>query len=119
MRSRRTFFGEPNVGFEPGATAAAACQAHSPIRTISELTVTRNGDHISIYCRANAFLQHMVRNIVGSLLPIGYGDAEPKWIATLLAEGDRRRAGVAAPACGLCLIEVEYPAEFNLPSLHL
>jgi len=101
------------------AFRAAACQAHSPIRTISELTVTRNGDHISIYCRANAFLQHMVRNIVGSLLPIGYGDAEPKWIATLLAEGDRRRAGVAAPACGLCLIDVEYPAEFNLPSLHL
>lgn len=99
------------------AFRAAACQARSPIRTISKLTITRQDDHISIYCWANAFLHHMVRNIVGSLLPIGYGETDPAWIEAILAERDRRRGGITAPACGLCLTDVVYPPEFNLPSI--
>lgn len=97
------------------AFRAAACQARSPIRTISRLTITRQGDHISIYCRANAFLHHMVRNIVGSLLSVGYGETGPEWIETILVGRDRRRGGITAPASGLCLTDVVYPPEFNLP----
>jgi tRNA pseudouridine38-40 synthase len=97
------------------AFRAAACQSKSPWREVHHLTVARFGDWIHIDIRANAFLYHMVRNIVGSLAPVGAGLRAPEWIGELLAGRDRRRAGMTAPACGLMLRAVHYPAEFMLP----
>ena len=90
---------------------ASTCQAHSAVRTITELKVTREGDCLYVYCRANAFLHHMVRNITGSLVRIGGGDESPGWLGEALAAKDRRVAGITAPAAGLTLTRVEYPAE--------
>jgi tRNA pseudouridine38-40 synthase len=92
------------------AFRASACQSHSPIRTISRLDVTRDGDRITITCEANAFLHHMVRNIVGSLAKVGTGEADPVWMAEILAAQDRKLSGITAPAAGLTLTRVDYPA---------
>jgi tRNA pseudouridine38-40 synthase len=99
------------------AFRAAACQSKSPWRDVHHLTVARRGDWIRIDIRANAFLHHMVRNIVGSLVPVGRGLFEPGWIRELLAGRDRTRAGMTAPACGLSLRKVHYPAAFELPKV--
>jgi tRNA pseudouridine38-40 synthase len=93
---------------------AASCQAHTPIRTIQHLDIAQHGERIVFDCRANAFLHHMVRNIVGSLVPIGLGERDGDWLAELLAARDRRLAGMMAPAQGLCLTAVEYPDAFGL-----
>jgi len=98
------------------AFRAAGCQAKSPWRTIDHLTVARHGDWLQIDIRANAFLHHMVRNLVGSLAEVGRGRQSVGWIGQLLANRDRRLAGMTAPACGLSLRRVHYPAEFQLPS---
>ena len=98
------------------AFRAAGCQASHATREITALTLERQGDFILLAVSANAFLQHMVRNITGTLVSIGRGDEKPEWIADVLAGRDRTAAGVAAPPHGLTLVAVEYPAEFGLPS---
>ena len=65
--------------------------------------------------QANAFLHHMVRNIVGSLLMVGRGERQPGWIAELLAGGDRTVAGPTAPAAGLLFLGPRYPRQWGLP----
>ncbi|MFW2405353.1 MAG: tRNA pseudouridine(38-40) synthase TruA [Gammaproteobacteria bacterium] len=92
---------------------AAACQAHSAVRDLQRLTVEKTGDRISIECEANAFLHHMVRNIVGSLVRVGSGEADADWLADLLQRRDRRLAGMTAPACGLTLTRIDYPPPFE------
>jgi tRNA pseudouridine38-40 synthase len=64
---------------------------------------------------ANAFLQHMVRNLVGTLVAVGGGELRPHDAALILARRDRREAGVTAPPQGLTLVEVLYPPELELP----
>src|SRR4029450_5815188 len=64
---------------------------------------------------ANAFLLHMVRNFVGTLVGVGSGELAPADAATILAKRDRRAAGVTAPPEGLALVEVLYPAQLGLP----
>lgn len=91
------------------AFRAAGCQALTPYRQLFELTVERHAEWLVITARANAFLQHMVRNIVGVLVAVGAGDEEPGWAGDVLESRDRTRGGVAAPAHGLTLIEVRYP----------
>ncbi len=97
---------------------AAGCQARHAIREIIALEVTRAGDFIYVDIVANAFLHHMVRNIVGSLLKVGAGERPVAWIAELLALKDRTKAGVTAPAAGLYFVHVDYPAMFGLPSTY-
>jgi tRNA pseudouridine38-40 synthase len=92
---------------------AAECQAHSAIRELRTLAVVRDGERITIDCEANAFLHHMVRNIVGSLVRIGSGEADAAWLEDLLQRRDRRLAGVTAPASGLTLTRVEFPAPYE------
>jgi tRNA pseudouridine38-40 synthase len=105
------------VGYHDfSAFRAAACQAKTPWRELSRCDVIRRGDWIRLEVRANAFLHHMVRNIVGSLLPVGRGERGPEWLAQLLANKDRRRAGMTAPAQGLSLRRVHYPPDFELPA---
>lgn len=95
---------------------AAACQSRSPMRNVYELSVTRQDDHIIIEIEANAFLHHMVRNIVGVLMAIGNGAQSPHWAQQVLQARDRTKGGVTAPAAGLCLIAVRYPDEFMIPN---
>lgn len=95
---------------------AAQCQARNPIRTIEYLTLERYQNFIVIEIRANAFLHHMVRNIVGVLSAIGAGEKPVSWVDTVLSARDRTQAGVTAPAAGLYLVSVGYPEAFTLPN---
>jgi tRNA pseudouridine38-40 synthase len=97
------------------AFRSSECQARSPIRRLMRLGVERRGDWIVIEAVANAFLHHMVRNIAGLLLAVGKGDASPDWARAVLEGRDRTRSAATAPAAGLYLWEVHYPAAFGLP----
>jgi tRNA pseudouridine38-40 synthase len=98
------------------AFRAAQCQARSPRRDLQLLEVRREGAFIRVTCRANAFLHHMVRNLVGSLVRIGRGEERPGWLREVLEGRDRRAAGMTAAACGLYLARVHYPAACGLPA---
>ena len=95
---------------------AAACQAKTPVRTVHCIEIERRGDLISLRIRANAFLQHMVRNIAGTLIRIGRGEAEPSWAGEVLVARDRCAAGSKAPASGLYLVGVAYDDRHGLPA---
>ena len=97
------------------AFRTVACQARSTMRNVHAIAISRSGDEIAIEIQANAFLHHMVRNIVGSLLPIGRGEQREAWLAELLAGRDRAKAGPTAPAAGLTFLGPRYPAQWNLP----
>jgi tRNA pseudouridine38-40 synthase len=97
------------------AFRAAGCQAATPMRNITQISVHRDRQWIHLNISANAFLMHMVRNITGTLVAIGAGEAPLDWVQEVLEGRDRTRAGVAAPPHGLTLIDVAYPAECNLP----
>ncbi|MAM88973.1 MAG: tRNA pseudouridine(38-40) synthase TruA [unclassified Hahellaceae] len=99
------------------ALRAAECQSKTPVRELHSINVSRHGDYVLLQLRANAFLHHMVRNITGTLLPIGEGTRPVSWISEVLASRDRRCAGITAPAHGLYLVGVDYPAHFCLPAL--
>jgi tRNA pseudouridine38-40 synthase len=88
---------------------ASSCQSHSAVRTLTDLNIHRDGDYIYIECRANAFLHHMVRNLVGSLVRVGKQEEEVVWIRQILASRDRKVSGMTAPPAGLTLTRVEYP----------
>ncbi len=96
---------------------ATECQAKSPVRELREIEVTRHGEFIHVRAHANAFLQHMVRNIAGVLMTIGAGEREPDWAKEVLAARDRRAGGVTAAPDGLYLREIVYPDPFRLPRL--
>lgn len=91
------------------------CQAPHARRDLQAIAVRRSGDTIDIDVRANAFLHHMVRNIVGSLLLVGTAERPPEWIADVLAARDRTLAGPTAPSSGLCFIGPLYPTQWQLP----
>lgn len=95
---------------------AAECQAHSPLRNLHAIEVTRCGEFVTITVTANAFLHHMVRNIAGVLITIGRGDRPVEWMEEVLAARDRRRGGVTAPPQGLYLTAVRYATALQLPS---
>lgn len=95
---------------------AAACQAKSPVKTLSRFTIHAHGDELVFQLEANAFLHHMVRNLVGALVYIGKGHYPPHWILDLLAARNRTHAPPTFMPDGLCLVGVGYPAHFRLPS---
>lgn len=97
------------------AFRGAGCQSATPMRNLTRLDVWRKGDFILVDVQANAFLQHMVRNIIGVLLPIGEGRREPEWAREVLESRDRTLAGITAPPQGLHLVQVAYPEHFGLP----
>lgn len=98
------------------AFRAADCQSRSVHRNVQEIAVWRRNDFVVLDIRANAFLHHMVRNIMGVLLEIGQGRRPPEWAAQVLAGRDRTRAAMTAPAPGLYFLGPEYPAAYCLPS---
>ncbi len=94
---------------------AVACQAHSPVRIVSQLAVQRKDDLVIIDIEANAFLHHMVRNIAGVLMTIGAGDQAVDWSREVLVARDRTQGGITAPPHGLYFMSVDYPSEFGIP----
>jgi tRNA pseudouridine38-40 synthase len=98
------------------AFRSSECQAKSPVREVRRITIERCGDMVAFDLVANAFLHHMVRNIVGSLVYVGAGRRPPQWIAELLAGRDRSRAAPTIEAGGLYLAQVRYAAGHDLPT---
>ncbi|MCL1887012.1 MAG: tRNA pseudouridine(38-40) synthase TruA [Betaproteobacteria bacterium] len=97
------------------AFRAAECQAISPVKTMNHIGIERRGDLFTFTFEASAFLHHMVRNIVGSLVYVGKGDYEPEWIHTLLQGRDRTKAAPTFMPDGLYLAKVIYDKKWNLP----
>jgi tRNA pseudouridine38-40 synthase len=97
------------------AFRAAECQARTPVRTLARLDIVRRGDYVILEACANAFLHHMVRNIVGTLVYVGKGSQPPEWAGAVLASRDRARAAPTFEAAGLYLSAVEYEAHWGLP----
>jgi tRNA pseudouridine38-40 synthase len=93
---------------------AVSCQARHARRNLTAINVHREDEHVIVEIEANAFLHHMVRNIVGSLLEVGRGERPTEWIAELLAARDRNVAGITAPPQGLTFIGPRYPSEWRL-----
>jgi len=98
------------------AFRAAECEAKTPVRTVHSISVEQNADRIEFVVRANAFLHHMVRNIVGCLVYVGAGKQPPGWIAELLASRERSKAAPTFAPEGLYLERVEYEARWQLPT---
>jgi tRNA pseudouridine38-40 synthase len=99
------------------AFRAAGCQSRSPMRRLMAFAVEVRGPLLALDFQANAFLQHMVRNLVGVLVEIGRGARPATWAGELMQRGERTLGGVAAPPQGLTLMEIAYPARFDLPGL--
>ena len=98
------------------AFRAAQCQAKSPQRTVHYVRLQRvSSTLLFLEIKANGFLHHMVRNIVGTLLPIGLGEKPITWCEEVLTNKERKQAGITAVGDGLYLLRVEYPEEFQLP----
>jgi tRNA pseudouridine38-40 synthase len=93
----------------------AQCQAKSPVRNLTEVRIERIGGLIVFTFRANAFLHHMIRNIVGALVYVGAGRQPPGWVAELMALKDRRHAAPTFMPDGLYLAAVEYDPAIGLP----
>jgi tRNA pseudouridine38-40 synthase len=98
------------------AFRAASCQAKTPVRIMSEARVAREGGMIAFEFRANGFLHHMVRNLVGALVAVGKGAHPPQWLGELLESRDRSRAAPTFAPDGLYLCGVSYPPYWPLPS---
>jgi len=97
------------------AFRSAQCQATHARRELQHISIYREGDIVNIEVQANAFLHHMVRNLVGSLLEIGAGVQPENWMAQLLHGRDRTQAGPTAPPGGLTLLGPLYPPQWGLP----
>jgi tRNA pseudouridine38-40 synthase len=93
----------------------AECQSRTPMRNVMSVAVARRDAFVCVDIRANAFLHHMVRTVVGTLAEVGSGRQPEAWVAEVLASRDRKRAGENMPACGLYFLGAEYPAEFAVP----
>jgi tRNA pseudouridine38-40 synthase len=98
------------------AFRAAGCQAKSPLKRMHEARVRRDGEYLIFDFHANAFLHHMVRNLVGALVYVGKGLYPPEWLAEVLAARNRSLAALTFPADGLYLCGVEYAAHWSLPN---
>lgn len=98
------------------AFRAAQCQAHSPVRTLTRASVQRAGEWIVLDFSANAFLHHMVRNLVGALVYVGKGELQARDIEQLLLMRDRHRSPPTFSPAGLYLCGVDYPDLWHLPA---
>jgi len=109
-QAAQSLIGEQNFS----AFRSAHCQSHTAHRNVTHVSVKRSGELIAIEITANAFLHHMVRNIVGSLIEVGSGRQSIDWIADLISKENRCLAGATASPYGLYLCAVGYPAPFGL-----
>ncbi|MCJ8313688.1 MAG: tRNA pseudouridine(38-40) synthase TruA [Saccharospirillaceae bacterium] len=96
---------------------SSGCQAHSPVKTITNISVKQYGQLVVLDLQANSFLYHMVRNIMGLLIPIGAKERPVDWIDQVISEKDRRKGGVNALSHGLYFVGAIYDEKFDLPKL--
>jgi tRNA pseudouridine38-40 synthase len=96
---------------------AAECQAKSPIKTMHSATVSAHGNLLRFDFHADAFLHHMIRNIMGALVYIGNGRQPADWLKTLIAQKDRKLAAPTFSPDGLYLAGIEYDRRFNIPEI--
>ncbi len=94
---------------------AAACQARHALREIQQISVQRSADTVSLEVTANGFLYHMVRNIAGSLIRVGLGEAPPQWLGDVLGKQDRALAAPTAAPEGLYFVRARYAAQYDFP----
>lgn len=99
------------------AFRATECQAKSPVRTLTQLDIVHRGNMLIFELSANAFLHHMVRNIIGCLVYVGKGRYPPDWLRILLENGDRSAAAPTFSASGLYLADIKYSPDWNLPRM--
>ena len=112
MRAAAAFFvGEHDFS----AFRSSECQAKSPVRTVHDFRIEARDQRIDFIVRANAFLHHMVRNLVGTLVYVGKGKHPPAWVRELLDSRDRARAAPTFGPEGLYLERIEYEAKWSLP----
>ena len=93
----------------------SGCQSNSPVRTIENIKITKKNNFITFELRANAFLLHMVRIIIGTLLMVGKREIKPVEMKNILNEKDRRIAGKTVSSSGLYFLGPKYPAKYHLP----
>ena len=98
------------------AFRSAECQARTPVRRVKVLQIERIGERIDFVISANAFLHHMVRNIVGTLVYVGMGKHSPAWVRDVLASRERARAAPTFGPEGLYLEAVNYGPQWELPT---
>lgn len=98
---------------------ASSCQSRTPYRHVHQVSVKRWNDFVIIDIKASAFLHHMVRNIVGCLLEIGQGREPINFVTKILEKQDRTQAPKTAKPDGLYLVQVEYPANAEIPQTPL
>jgi tRNA pseudouridine38-40 synthase len=97
------------------AFRSSECQSKTPVKTIYSIDILSQEPWLYFRIRGNAFLHHMVRNLVGSFLQIGTGRQDPEWMAQLLLAKDRRLAAPTFMADGLYLAKIAYPDQFDIP----
>jgi tRNA pseudouridine38-40 synthase len=97
---------------------ASECQSKTPMKHLYECSITSEQPFLYFKIRANAFLHHMVRNIVGSLLVVGQGKQQPEWIKTVLQAKNRELAAPTFAPDGLYLMQVGYPQHLAIPAPH-
>ena len=97
------------------AFRAAECQAKSAVKNLAQLDITRQGDNIVFDLSADAFLHHMVRNIVGCLVYVGKGKHPPQWLREVLESRNRNQAAPTFAPDGLYLRRIRYEAKWGLP----
>jgi tRNA pseudouridine38-40 synthase len=95
---------------------SSECQSKTPVKTIYAIDIVSDGPWLYFRIRGNAFLHHMVRNLVGCFLQIGQGRQEPNWMAEVLTAKDRKMAAPTFMSDGLYLAKVSYPEEFGIPA---
>ncbi len=93
----------------------AGCQSKSPYRHIFRIAVRREQEQVWVEIIGNAFLHHMIRNIIGVLLEVGCGRQTVGWVNDVLQARDRKVAGITASAAGLYFAGILYPVQFGLP----
>ena len=106
----------PQVGVHDlSAVRSSQCQAKSPVNQLHEASVERHGEVLVFTLRANAFLHHMVRNLIGSLIYVGNGRHPPSWLADVLEGRDRNDAAPTFMPDGLYLSKIDYDPKWGLP----
>ncbi len=95
---------------------SAECQAASPVKTLRGIDIARRGAYWRFEFDADAFLHHMVRNVMGCLLAVGSGRRSPQWVSEVLAARDRRAAAPTFAAAGLYFVGPYYDARWAIPS---
>ena len=94
---------------------SSECQSKTPVKTMYSIEIISDEPWLYFKIKGNAFLHHMVRNLVGSFIQIGVGKQSANWMAEVLTAKDRSIAAPTFSPAGLYLAQIAYPEEFNIP----